>query len=517
MDALAWAPLVPYAILIPLSLYGDVKLYLNRHKIYVQKRSSLMLTFHLSLMYCMLSTLFAHVSSVYFTQFHLYLNLLAAIFGLLFVLNVRNWMIYYQYFWTHHTMQYHLDVIRTRTFTKSRHKNNWFILNKTTFGSLRYVVKLYGSATFILLVFALIVLLVVIQITNRVLQALASSTVLVFVLLYCLSYAVIVKKTPSFNDRWYIHRESKLHAKILLSGIMAVLFCTLVANSIAEAAEIGMITNCLVLLAMWSSLNFTSTIWVLRRNEAMEQEPANAEQQEQLNAPGVSQTHRFGSNSSTFVIADAACITVEMMLSEEHAFNAFLMYLAKEFAIENLLFFIEVNNYQKYLLVEHPIDICSRQKEQHLLELPSFVPESGIIAHQSQAIWIHSENMDAETHIDELYHEKRCAYDIYKKYIREECEMEINISGEMRDSITQSIGHYARLLNNSMTPNELFLVFKDCKDEVYQLMLFSLNRFKIDEEFEEIKDMFCYSSSNTRITPSGTGSLEIDLRHKLQL
>ena len=144
-----------------------------------------------------------------------------------------------------------------------------------------------------------------------------------------------------------------------------------------------------------------------------------------------------------------------------------------------------MSQFQEYLINKHEIDEDLIDKA-NVLKLAKNVPQSYILSNKQKDVWIHSENMDGEEHIDDLHHEKRCAHQLYKKYIREGCELEINIHGGDRRKIRNVLADYLQLLNGDINANGLFKVFIGCKNEVYKLMKFSLARYKKLKDFEQI-------------------------------
>ena len=83
---------------------------------------------------------------------------------------------------------------------------------------------------------------------------------------------------------------------------------------------------------------------------------------------------------------------------------------------------------------------------------------------------------------------KTIANKLYKKYIEDGSEYEINISGKMRDELSDSIGNLDHLISDtSIDVDALYTVFEQSVQEMMTLQSISFERFKQSETFCDVK------------------------------
>merc|ERR1712154_258483 len=131
-------------------------------------------------------------------------------------------------------------------------------------------------------------------------------------------------------------------------------------------------------------------------------------------------------------------ITLQMVLDNGMTLNIFLNHLISEHCPEILLFCIEAHQFQQHVM-------------QYLGTIGSqtFTQNAKIIANR-----------------------------LYEKYIGDGSNCQINISGEMRDNLEDSIGDLMQLLSNDYVDlNVLCTIFDESIDEMKSLMMISLVRF----------------------------------------
>eukprot|EP01084_Bolivina_argentea_P235260 395924_1 len=210
-------------VCVPLAIYHNKKLYERRDEMFVQKRS-------LNILFCMNGWVIFTIISIVIAEFallHSPNGSIIQIIGfniyliswwlILYFLVSKNWLLFYKYHWTYHTLNSEWKTLINSTSTL---KTNWFIKNNYKYGNIKYIAKLFGAlCTFglsINLLSELEYLFVYQHSTNNV----------VYVSIICLSvtispaiifYLVLVIKTPFVSDPFFIHYESSIHAKLILT------------------------------------------------------------------------------------------------------------------------------------------------------------------------------------------------------------------------------------------------------------------------------------------------------------
>lgn len=105
--------------------------------------------------------------------------------------------------------------------------------------------------------------------------------------------------------------------------------------------------------------------------------------------------------------------------------------------------------------------------------LPSTVPESEIVFGN---LGLDHENV---TNSDKIDCCKRVGTRLYKKYIANGSEYEINISSLMRDDLTNLMNDENSWLTSiNINENDLYSMFDASRSEIYKLMYFSFFRMK---------------------------------------
>merc|ERR1711902_52147 len=86
------------------------------------------------------------------------------------------------------------------------------------------------------------------------------------------------------------------------------------------------------------------------------------------------------------------------------------------------------------------------------------------------------------------------ANQLYQKYIDDDAEFVINISGKMRDRLSDSIGDLDALLaNDSIDLDTLYTIFESSVQEMITLQTISFERFKQSKPFDAVKAILCTS------------------------
>lgn len=317
---------VPYFICIAWSIYNLVNLHQFKHKAFLEKRStSLVHGFNIITILCMISTVLGTIAGLYLQSSDLgryfsFLFLLTTTYLAFCFLNIKNWMIYYQYHWTYFTLQIKWQQIINDTDSEQ----NWFIENKSKYGNIRYVCKLFGIVHGIMIICSGVSLYFVMIYEDPSIDLPALIICAIITISLIIFYIIIVKKTPKWNDVFYIHWESKLHSKILLVGSIMLVLCTgsstALSRLIPENNTGPKMGTCIVMMSqllMWFGLNYVSTVKVTQKN-------INPYQQTIQNLAAIGD---LDSNS----MYDSKIITLDRVLTNEKCINLFMQHLSREY------------------------------------------------------------------------------------------------------------------------------------------------------------------------------------------
>eukprot|EP01083_Nonionella_stella_P271560 920277_1 len=168
-----------------------------------------------------------------------------------------------------------------------------------------------------------------------------------------------------------------------------------------------------------------------------------------------------------------------ILLHREY-FELFVQHLCREFSVEAILCFIELMQFKEIVMETFKLEtrnnmdnLCIKGVNMHMhaLSRNPKIPKSHLIY---SAI-----NDDNESEIETYL---KMVYLLFWKYIDDtNCsDLEINISGQMRQRYMddfKGLGLDAFIAMNTMEPMVLFEYFDDVIEELYQLLLLSLDRF----------------------------------------
>eukprot|EP01083_Nonionella_stella_P033621 92017_1 len=306
---------------------------------------------------------------------------------------------------------------------------------------------------------------------------------------------------PTFNDTWGIHREIKLTLEI--EFVQQTLYYVLLFALNMDYHTIAFIL-CFTLCFI-GSLLFT---WILHAKVFSEFKLPS------LPCVGASyasdRAHFIDMNemhSVTNVISasdedinykERAKLTLHQVLENKHGFNEFARHLTKEFAIENLLFFVEILQWEKELL-----------KRKEFAEVSASVWTDITLPHNAPISRIVHPNGDAHADVAST-----CAYvqavRLFKKYIPNTAYFALNISAKQRNAlyaefvysdsqrVTEDQNH--QMVNvlkdvRKMDSHTLLHLFDDGRSEAYLLLKFAFLRFRDAEEFEKISETIINSTS----------------------
>eukprot|EP01084_Bolivina_argentea_P155697 271329_1 len=392
-----------------------------------------------------------HLSTSYLLVFGI--NIFLFWYFALYFLTVKQWIIYYKYHWTRFTMERQWQCIINSNFASNDnlcHRSNWFIGHNHTYGNIIYVRKLCAICMFIALLICSAATYFMDHYSYHS-AALWISILIIFIVLCApiIIYVVISCKTPPFDDTFHIHWEGKANARL-----MALLGTVFMASNIFvtitdDLKDITFATPLCVLILY--AMNHVSTSMIYNKNMRCHTATKGAD----LN------------------------INVLTVLSDPTALHLFMVHMSKEFSLECILSFIEINQFQTYCMGLMGGDSTVEMKVEPV-SFPKNVPLSQLI--EDKEIM----NGDEEEPVDDMASAKMKAHKIYNKYIREEAEFAINVSYAQRNDVKDVLEDLEFLLQANITWKDLILLFEETKAEMIRLAGFSFQRFKKQAEFDQV-------------------------------
>lgn len=351
--------------LIVAAIWGTLALYGRRRQLYVQKRYHKALRngeryplgydidaifgLNTSIILGMAMSAATLTLPYYFETHRLLLVLEAASYGpwflIMLFLNVKNWTLYFKFKRQHYAMQSEWQSIINPDETRKRLDNNWYIRNNRTWGNLSTVYAYFGAVHLVTLC-----IVVTIDVARKWELmgsfAMTMCTVLEMglVALPFVLYITIEANTPSFNDLFFIHWESRQEAKLtaMLIVILLASDLTLTLNESVSLWTVATFTSLRSLVLF--GLVYVATFMVIRKNSVVhsdEQRWGTLVNPKTIDtrhpADSQSPSSRSGSRSEPspkFKFKDL--VTLNNILVNPDALNLFMLHLSKVWCIPHI-------------------------------------------------------------------------------------------------------------------------------------------------------------------------------------
>jgi len=194
------------------------------------------------------------------------------------------------------------------------------------------------------------------------------------------------------------------------------------------------------------------------------------------------------------------------LLSKAQGFAAFATHLSMEFSMETLLFLIEISQYQVYIRNHCKYNMVPESPMPSLYEKLTFpldVPQSEIVFADDYKMYddeteekdVAGDDSDDEAENNALlYAFKVKAIQLYRKYIKSQCELEVNISYHAKKQLSRLMEgdeNINRWLANKENPElqfkQLIDLYEQACHEIFTLVIDSFNRFKHTAKFNQLR------------------------------
>ena len=151
---------------------------------------------------------------------------------------------------------------------------------------------------------------------------------------------------------------------------------------------------------------------------------------------------------------------MRLIFVDDLLLSAFIKHLIKDFSLEVLLSFIEVQQFKAYLAETFDLSVSG----QLMWRFADCVPKSDIV-HRGEG-----KDLDAF---------KEMAHKLYMKYIRISAEFQINISYLHRERLTTMMWNKEQWMRTGVTVEELSCLFDEAMKEMVQLLGYARRRFDV--------------------------------------
>ena len=451
--------LIPTVVVI-CGIYHSLKLLSHRYEMFVKKRS-------LSLIYRLNLSLLLKVASLAVAQYFALRSIestatlisgvvyFCSLWLCLYFLILKSWFIYYKYHFTYFTIESEwLQLINPKLSSIQ----NWFIKNNYKYGNVSYMSRMIGiPCIFGAIMCSIGTALSLSYLGNGPYLMLIPSLALATIPLIpaTLFYAVIVRKTPLFDDTFQIHWESKIHSKLLL--IWCVVFALTNAAVLIDIR--GLIFGIPIMHILFFLIVYVSTSVIINKNVQ---------------------------NTDAESIDESSGITLGKILSNQEAIHLFMVHLSKEYSMEILLSLIEITQFQNYIKAQLGTDVKIKSKVSLDPLFPSTIPTSEIMEVQEDVQNICTCGEDERGYVAKIK-----AYKIYCKYIQVGSEFEINIASFQRHKLAVILQDFDGLIAYNITMEDLYTLFDGAKQEMISLLNYSLGRLRVTPEYANL--LLCFN------------------------
>ena len=218
---------------------------------------------------------------------------------------------------------------------------------------------------------------------------------------------------------------------------------------------IGILIQCCNVMVTFSAPALVSTIWIPRRIQPhwfISDEPSV--QSKSLSMQPASQTP-----IQTKMLDD--------MLGDEGLLEKFATHLNQEFSLECLLSFIELTQFKQHFNMIY------------FGKNDGKVYTFGDLELKSDIVYDTIGSFDNKSKEEIILDFKKIARLLYLKYIKEWCELEVNVSGRTRRELYEMMEEeQAWMDNKDMTADRMPCVFEDVCREMFKLMGHSFKRLR---------------------------------------
>eukprot|EP01084_Bolivina_argentea_P003639 6842_1 len=497
-------------IYLPLMVYYFKQFYDARNQIVIQKR-------HLKICYITFFVLFISIM-IDRTSWWLFISKLyepaiwimlitypTVTLGIHYCMLFRFWMVKFdfEYSFVSSNIQWQ-KIINPKFVTEHQLKQNWWIINRNTYGNEIWLGKRFFIPCVIIFTISYITWgFAYIGFYGEIIPSMVD---LLFIAIPTILCVILYYKTPVINDSFLIKAEMKrifiAYFFLILSysswWILKVIFGILWWE-LPEAFTIAFSHLCIFMIM---------TSWIIKKanqNQLLYVHIRNGSTTETCSTDGVMHHMSTGNNDAKSDIKmnirvkpDSNHVTLEQILSNSFTISKFMNHVTSEWSIEVLVSFIEITQFLQCM-----VNVCDGLNDKreyiHKIVFPDTVPKTALISDDVHA---------------EFVAFKKIGLEMYNKYMSSHSEMCINISYDMNMRIYNFLNnelvkkHPTRTRNVSnvdidkievgneenVAPVEnkiddwivLFSLFDNVRREMYKLLKHSYVRFSVTGEYNKI-------------------------------
>eukprot|EP01084_Bolivina_argentea_P239149 401956_1 len=390
------------------------------------------------------------------------------IFPLSYLLTLRYWMIYFNVNWIKATIdkkwKIHLNPIQT--------EENFYLKSKSTWGNLSWSLKRFCLIIILIDIISLISMLIL-STSMYTLISLLLNVAPIFIIFY------LFFKIRQHNDDFHILKELKIIIFLVIFSVMRYIVIGFLPIFGIDIYFRYLFLSVFSSIFMPMYLYFQTLFIVYTINHTDNQRDIL-----QL----TNHTSRSTSKSSVEMSDSNSPISLRDTLKNEDLFESFMQHVTREWSTELLLSFIEITQLQNVIKQTYFNDDNTIQLQRYQIAIleNKAIPESYIVHTKSMIELLNKCEINdiKEVEVEKDIEFKMKSYILYKKYIDDCSELQINISGKQKNKLQDCMDEIDMFIQLNIKKKELFSIYTDVINELAKLLRYSYDRFTFSDNDE---------------------------------
>ena len=380
-----------------------------------------------------------------------------------FLLVIRLWLVYYDVGFANASLNVSWKACISSDIATLK-KERWYMKHKSTLGNISYITYRF---IIIYIIWTTCTMIAVYVYTFGVTQLRIGGAFASILYLGAVIFIMILpRKIPDFSDNFYVCKEAKLMAFYLRIAVVTYIACYIINVVVGQSVITWMLIEFVGVISAFIC-PFISTFWVLKQVRS-----------KSIIVPDSS----FQVDPDTPATPDLTQdLELEDVLGREDSFSAFMQHLIREFSMENLLALIEFVQFKNLVISTFNIDKRDIGDSFDFV-FPVSVPVSDIVGVYNGRTSIVTRIADksmSNLEEDQLLSFKIKAHRLYSKYVRNGCELQLNLPIRVRGELDGLMGSYDLwIASDEFTDLQLVKMFDYCLCEVISLLRESKGRLQ---------------------------------------
>eukprot|EP01084_Bolivina_argentea_P144235 253123_1 len=492
-----------FFVLGPIVIYFTHIFWFHRHNLFITKRfpKTTLFICIVSILIIMFERTSSAISGIFRTSNHdpsvaevlWWIHIISYSFlshAIVWCAVARYWTMYYDFSWSiaifDNKWKVYIDPV---TFDIA---HNWFIKHNATYGNIKWIGNRIKIVYTVMSCLSATIFITAKLFNYLFFSVLIDAFLFIAPLVWCL---VTWCKTPRFHDSLLIHIEMKYTSILFIVGLLCYVCISgsIFLNSIIR----NMLLDVFGAIIFWT-YSMIATCWVsykmkgFNRGIFLDNNQLELVKYISMSSGTLDSVQR---QNNTDKQDDKKEVALEKVLCNQEYFDALIEHVINEFSLELILVIIECIQFKAFLLQNQNGFETDNKIMYHIgnaILNNDNIPKSFIVHGELNEVVNY---YDMDKGISDMWGKCRdrvderiicCqlrAYILYKKYMVNGCELEINIASIERQRLCQL---FNVMYCDKMDGNTLYKVFDNVIVEMIKLLKFSYRRFKATEQYKNL-------------------------------